>query len=82
MEEQDLHVLFGLPVSERERLPFPVRQSAVSQHITNTPDLYVQSPLPAVNAGYNLGSSVVGTLNLAGTPRMQGATIDLGAYEQ
>jgi len=50
--------------------------------ISTPPNLYVQPTSPAVNAGYNLGSSVVGTLNLAGTPRMQGANIDLGAYEQ
>jgi len=47
-----------------------------------TPDLHVKSSSPAVNAGINLGSSVVGTLDVAGNPRVQGANIDLGAYEQ
>jgi hypothetical protein len=46
------------------------------------PDLHVQSTSPAVNAGINLGASVVGTLDFAGNPRVQGANIDIGAYEQ
>ena len=47
-----------------------------------TPDLHVQSTSPAVNAGINLGSSVVGTVDYAGNPRVQGSNIDIGAYEQ
>jgi len=46
------------------------------------PDLQVQPSSPAVNAGINLGASVVGTLDFAGNPRVQGANIDIGAYEQ
>jgi len=47
-----------------------------------TPDLHVQSTSPAVNAGINLGSSVVGTLDFAGNARVQGSNIDIGGYEQ
>ena len=49
---------------------------------TTTPDLRVQSTSPAVNAGINLGAAVVGTLDFAGDPRVQGSNIDIGAYEQ
>jgi hypothetical protein len=49
---------------------------------TTTPDLQVQSSSPAVNAGNNLGSTVVGTLDFAGNPRVQGSNIDIGAYGQ
>jgi len=47
-----------------------------------TPDLHVQSTSPAVNAGINLGSAVVGTLDFAGNARVQGSNIDIGGYEQ
>jgi hypothetical protein len=47
-----------------------------------TPDLQVAATSPAVNAGTNLGATVVGTLDFAGNPRVQGANIDIGAYEQ
>jgi hypothetical protein len=46
------------------------------------PDLHVLSSSPAVNAGTNLGSSIVGTVDYAGNPRVEGANIDVGAYEQ
>jgi len=46
------------------------------------PDLWVQSTSPAVDAGTNLGASIVGTLDLAGFPRLQGSTIDIGPYQQ
>jgi len=49
---------------------------------TSTPDLQVQPVSPAVDKGTNLGSSVVGTLDFAGNPRIQGPSIDIGAYEQ
>lgn len=49
---------------------------------TTTPDLHVAATSPAVNAGVNLGSSVVGTVDYAGNPRVQGSNIDIGAYEQ
>jgi len=47
-----------------------------------TPDLHVQATSRAVNAGINLGSSVVGTQDYAGNARVQGSNIDIGAYEQ
>jgi hypothetical protein len=47
-----------------------------------TPDLRVQPTSRAVNAGNNLGSAIVGTLDFAGNPRVQGSNIDIGAYEQ
>lgn len=47
-----------------------------------TPDLHVQPTSRAVNAGNNLGSPIVGTLDYAGNARVQGSNIDIGAYEQ
>ena len=47
-----------------------------------TPDLHVQPASRAVNSGNNLGTSVEGTLDYAGNPRVQGSNIDIGAYEQ
>jgi hypothetical protein len=47
-----------------------------------TPDLHVQPNSPAVNTGINLGPDMVGTLDFAGNPRVQGSDIDKGAYEQ
>jgi hypothetical protein len=47
-----------------------------------TPNLQVQPSSRAVNAGNNLGSAIVGTLDFAGNPRVQGSNIDIGAYEQ
>ena len=45
-----------------------------------TPNLQIQPTSPAVNAGINLGPTVVGTLDFAGNPRVQGSNIDIGAY--
>jgi hypothetical protein len=49
---------------------------------TASPDLHVQPGSPAVSAGLNLGAAIVGTLDHAGQARVQGAQIDIGAYEQ
>ncbi len=49
---------------------------------TAMPDLHVQPASPAVGAGINLGSTLVGTLDYAEAARIQGAQIDIGAYEQ
>jgi len=46
------------------------------------PNLDIQSTSPAVNAGTNLGSSVVGGVDFAGNPRVQNGMINIGAYEQ
>src|SRR6266571_1197871 len=45
------------------------------------PDLQIQLTSPAVNAGINLGTGVVGALDFAGNPRLRGTSIDIGAYE-
>jgi hypothetical protein len=47
-----------------------------------TPDLRVAAASPAVNAGVNLGAATVGHDDFEGNPRVQGANIDIGAYEQ
>lgn len=47
-----------------------------------TPDLQIQPTSRAVNAGVNLGAAVVGSLDFARNPRVQGVNIDIGAYEQ
>ncbi|MGA7622904.1 MAG: DUF1565 domain-containing protein [Candidatus Acidiferrales bacterium] len=46
------------------------------------PNLDLRSNSPAIAAGANLGSSVVGTVDFAGNPRVQGGEINIGAYEQ
>ncbi len=47
------------------------------------PNLDILSTSPAVNAGINLGSSVVGFWDYAGNPRVNGnGQINIGAYEQ
>lgn len=57
--------------------------SANPQFINSViPDLRVQAGSPAVGAGVNPGASIVGTLDYAGRARVQGAQIDIGAYEQ
>lgn len=47
-----------------------------------TPDLRVQPTSPAVGAGINLGPTIVGAIDYAGRARVQGAQIDIGAFEQ
>lgn len=49
---------------------------------TVLPDLHLQAASPAVNRGTDLGASVVGTTDAAGLARIQGVTIDIGAYER
>lgn len=48
---------------------------------TSVPTLSVLPSSPAINAGDNLGPSVVGTADFAGGPRTNGGKIDIGAYE-
>lgn len=50
--------------------------------LSSPPDLDIQPTSPAVNAGTNLGASIVGTVDFAGHPRTQGGEINIGAYEQ
>jgi hypothetical protein len=45
-------------------------------------NLDIQSTSPAVNAGTNLGASIVGTVDFAGNPRTQGGAINIGAFEK
>jgi hypothetical protein len=48
-----------------------------------TPNLDIQANSPAVGAGINLGSTIVGTVDYAGNPRVSAAnTINIGAYQQ
>jgi Putative Ig domain/Protein of unknown function (DUF1565) len=47
-----------------------------------TPNLHIQATSPVVKAGINLGSTVVGTVDYAGNPRVQGTDIDIGAYQE
>ncbi len=47
-----------------------------------TPNLQVQPTSPAVARGTNLGPTIEGTVDFAGNPRVQGTSIDIGAYEQ
>ena len=49
---------------------------------TTLPILFVSPSSPAINAGTNLGPNVVGTDDVSGHSRVQGANIDIGAYEQ
>jgi hypothetical protein len=53
-------------------------------NLTSTPpNLDVLSTSPAINAGTNLGSSVVGIVDYAGNPRVNAnGQINMGAYEQ
>jgi hypothetical protein len=46
-----------------------------------TPNFQVPPTSPAVNAGTNLGATVVGNVDYAGNPRVKSSTIDIGAYE-
>jgi hypothetical protein len=46
------------------------------------PDLHVMSTSQAVSRGVNLGSAIVGIVDYGGNPRVQGANIDVGGYEQ
>jgi Right handed beta helix region len=47
-----------------------------------TPNLHLKAGSAAVNNGINLGSAIVGTTDYAGSPRVKGSNIDIGAYEQ
>ena len=51
---------------------------------TNAPaaDFHVAPSSPAVSRGANLGASLTGPYDFASSPRIQGASIDIGAYEQ
>jgi hypothetical protein len=46
------------------------------------PNLHLPAQSPAVDAGTNPGSAIIGTLDFAGQPRLKGAGVDIGAYEQ
>jgi Protein of unknown function (DUF1565) len=50
--------------------------------VATPPNLNIQPTSPAVGAGINLGSSIVGTLDYAGNPRLPASIIDIGAYQQ
>lgn len=44
------------------------------------PNLALAAGSPAVDSGINLGTATEGTLNFAGNPRLNGTSIDVGAY--
>ncbi len=46
------------------------------------PNLWLQPTSLAVDSGANLGTAVVGAVDLAGFNHLAGAIIDLGAYQQ
>lgn len=50
--------------------------------LASPPNLDIESTSPAENAGTNLGAAIVGTVDFAGNPRVQGGAINIGAYEQ
>ncbi|HWY77036.1 MAG TPA: choice-of-anchor Q domain-containing protein, partial [Verrucomicrobiae bacterium] len=50
--------------------------------LRSPPNLDIQPASPAVNAGTNLGASIVGTVDFAGNPRTQGGAINIGAFEK
>jgi len=45
-------------------------------------DLDIQAGSPALSAGTDLGASVVGLVDVAGSPRVVGGLISVGAYQQ
>ncbi|MGB2890168.1 MAG: DUF1565 domain-containing protein [Candidatus Acidiferrales bacterium] len=46
------------------------------------PNLDIKSTSPAVNAGVNFGTDIVGTEDFAGNQRVDNGLINIGAYEQ
>jgi len=58
-------------------------QFASPQFVSVTaPNFDISTSSPAINAGTNLGSTVVGTLDFSGNPRVVNGTINIGAYEK
>jgi len=47
----------------------------------SAPDLHVASTSPAIDAGINL-AGVIGVVDFDGRPRIDGASVDIGAYER
>ena len=47
-----------------------------------TPNLQVAATSPAIGTGTNLGTAVLGTLDLSNNARVSGSTVDIGAYQQ
>lgn len=43
-------------------------------------DFHLQSSSPAIDAG-NTERAIIGTLDIDGKPRVQGAAVNIGAYE-
>jgi len=63
------------PVADRPRADLPL-------HRPVAPDLRVDFLSPAIGNGFDFGADVVGATDFAGDPRVIGAGIDIGAYEQ
>lgn len=53
-----------------------------STRTSTPPNLHVKPWSPAINAGTNLGTSVVGAVDFTGNPRAPSGAVNLGAYEQ
>ena len=66
---QDAHSMFANP-------------DYLSASLTSSMNLQLSASSPALNAGNNLGSTIVGTVDYADTPRVNASNqIDIGAYE-
>lgn len=46
------------------------------------PDLHITSGSPAIDSGLDYGAVVIGASDFAGSSRVAGATVDIGAYEK
>ena len=50
--------------------------------LATVPSLDIMTGSPAIGAGADLGTAIVGAVDFAGNPRMQNGAITIGAYQQ